>query len=66
MCSISASYSQVSYKVDSASYKKFLPDYVKLQFAGGIGFLSTGIGYTFFDHRLDVSFFYGYVPEYFT
>jgi hypothetical protein len=64
--SISASYSQVTSKVDSASYKKFLPDYVKLQFAGGIGFLSTGIGYTFFDHRLDVSFFYGYVPEYFT
>ena len=65
-CSISASYSQVISKVDSASYKKFLPDYVKLQFAGGIGFLSTGIGYTFFDHRLDVSFFYGYVPECFT
>lgn len=66
LISMTVSYSQVSHKVDSASFKKFLPDYVKLQFAGGIGFLSTGIGYTFFDHRLDVSFFYGYVPEYFT
>lgn len=65
-CSISSSYSQASYKVDSSDYKKFLPDYVKLQFAGGIGFLSTGIGYTFFDHRLDVSLFYGYVPQYVT
>lgn len=64
--SITYSYSQDENKVDFARYKKLLPDYVKLQFAGGIGFLSTGIGYTFFDHRLDVSFFYGYVPEYFT
>jgi hypothetical protein len=64
--SISETYSQASYKADSAGYKKILPDYVKLQFAGGIGYLSTGIGYTFFDHRLDVSLFYGYVPQYFT
>ncbi|MDA3952721.1 MAG: hypothetical protein PF485_03675 [Bacteroidales bacterium] len=66
LCAISASYSQVSHKVDSSGIKKILPDYVKLQFAGGIGFLSSGIGYTFFDHKLDVSFFYGYVPKYFT
>jgi len=51
---------------DSTSYKKFIPDYVKLQFAGGIGFLSAGVGYTFFKDKLDVSLFYGYVPEYFT
>lgn len=57
---------QVSLKSDSVEYKKYLPDYVKLQFAGGIGFLSLGIGYTFFDHKLDVSFLYGYVPQYFT
>ena len=66
VCSISATYSQVSYKVDSASYKKFLPDYVKLQFAGGIGFMSMGVGYTFFNHKLDITYFYGYVPKYFT
>jgi len=51
---------------DSRSYKKYIPDYVKLQFAGGIGFLSVGVGYTFFKDKLDVSLFYGYVPEYFT
>ena len=60
------SYGQASSKADSATYKKFLPNYVKFQFAGGIGFLSAGIGHTFFDHRLDVSFFYGYVPQHFT
>ncbi|MEA3317336.1 MAG: hypothetical protein U9R54_05215 [Bacteroidota bacterium] len=64
--SITTSYSQVSNNLDSVAYKKFLPNYVKLQFAGGIGFLSTGVGYTFFNRKLDVSFFYGYVPECFT
>ncbi|MDD3132262.1 MAG: hypothetical protein RBR47_04110 [Bacteroidales bacterium] len=39
-----------------------LPDYVKLQYAGGIGFMSAGVGYTFIKDRLDVTFFYGYIP----
>jgi len=43
-----------------------LPDYYKLQHAGGIGFLSAGIGYGFFNERVDISFFYGYVPEWFS
>jgi hypothetical protein len=43
-----------------------IPDYVKLQYAGGIGFMSVGVGYTFFKHRLDVSMFYGYVPKAFS
>lgn len=64
--SISASYAQESNKTDSSDFKKFLPDYVKLQYAGGIGFLSAGFGYTFVDHRIDVSLFYGYVPTWFT
>ncbi len=64
LCSRFDAYSQVSQNTDSAKYKKFLPDYVKLQFAGGIGFLSVGVGYSFFKHRLDVSFFYGYVPKF--
>jgi len=43
-----------------------IPDYVKLQYAGGIGFMSAGVGYTFFKQRLDVSMFYGYVPKAFS
>jgi hypothetical protein len=55
---------QVKQNFDSAKYKRFLPDYVKLQFAGGIGFLSTGVGYTLLKDRIDITFFYGYVPEF--
>ena len=57
-------FSQLAQKSDSAKYKVFLPDYVKLQFAGGIGFVSIGVGYTFFKQKLEVSYFYGYVPEF--
>ena len=64
--SIATSYSQTYDKIDSSKYKMFIPDYVKLQFGGGIGFMSTGLGYTFFDHKLDVSLFYGYIPKCFT
>jgi len=56
-------FGQVSQNSDSARYKKFLPDYVKIQFAGGIGFVSMGVGYTFFNQKLEVSYLYGYVPE---
>jgi len=42
-----------------------LPDHYKIQFAGGIGFLSAGLGYDFFKERVDISYFYGYVPEQF-
>ena len=47
---------------DSLRFRKFLPDYVKFQYAGGIGFISTGAGYTFLNDKLDVSFFYSYIP----
>lgn len=54
---------QYSQKNDSAKYARFIPDYVKLQFAGGIGLLSAGVGYSFFKEKLEVSYFYGYVPK---
>ena len=57
------SYAQYAQKNDSAKYARFLPDYVKLQFAGGIGLLSAGVGYSFFKEKLEVSYFYGYVPK---
>ena len=56
-------FGQYSQKTDSAKYTCFLPDYVKLQFAGGIGLLSVGVGYSFFKEKLEVSYFYGYVPK---
>ncbi len=60
------SYGQEKESKDSSKYKMFLPDYVKLQYAGGIGFMSIGVGYTFFKNRLDVTMFYGYVPKAFS
>lgn len=64
LCTRVETYSQVSKSFDSTKYKMFLPDLFKLQFAGGIGFLSVGIGYTFFNQKLDVTYFYGYVPKF--
>lgn len=57
-------FSQVPQNSDSAKHKGVLPDYVKLQFAGGIGLVSLGVGYTFFKQKLEVSYFYGYVPKF--
>ncbi len=57
---------QDSAAVAKNNYKVLLPDYMKLQYAGGIGFISVGVGYTFFKNRLDVTMFYGYVPKSFS
>ena len=46
-----------------AQFKKIVPHYAKLQFAGGIGFLSAGIGYQSKNKRLQYDLMYGYVPE---
>lgn len=51
---------------DSTSIKKkslfFIPDYVKMQFAGNIGFFSVGVGYQFLNNHLYSELLYGYVP----
>jgi len=44
----------------------YIPDHVKIQFAGNIGFLSTGIGYTFFNELLSADLMHGYVPKFIT
>jgi len=62
---INISYGHTTSKGDSV-YKKFIPEYVKLQYAGGIGFMSAGVGYTFFKNKLDITMFYGYVPKAYT
>lgn len=52
--------------VTAQEHKTFhflVPDHAKLQFAGGIGFLSAGIGYDSRKHNLQGDFYYGYVPE---
>lgn len=44
-------------------FSRLLPHHASLQFAGGIGFFSAGVGYGSKNHRLLGDFYYGYVPE---
>ena len=46
----------------SRSYSRWLPDFIPVQFAGNIGFLSTGVGYTTTRQTYQLSVLYGYVP----
>ena len=39
------------------------PYHIKAQFAGGIGFLSVGVGRTFLKDKLETDLFLGYLPE---
>ncbi len=41
----------------------FIPDFAKIQFAGNVGFISVGAGYSFWNDKYNMSFIYGYVPE---
>jgi len=41
----------------------WVPDHARLQFAGNIGFISGGFGYTNRKRRLEGDFYYGYVPR---
>lgn len=40
----------------------YIPDYVKVQFAGNIGLFSVGFGYQFLNNHLSSEILYGYVP----
>ncbi len=41
----------------------YIPDYVKIQFAGNVGFLSIGTGYQLLNNLLYSEILYGYVPS---
>lgn len=41
---------------------KFVPDFVTIQYAGSIGFINAGAGYSIFRGRAITSFHYGVVP----
>lgn len=56
--------SQNTIKTNDDPSKKYLPDNITLQYAGGLGFLSAGAGYSFLNEKIDVSILYGYVPKF--
>lgn len=54
--------------VDSSRSKSFnfrwiIPKYIPVQYAGNIGWISTGIGYATREDNYRLSLLYGYVPE---
>jgi hypothetical protein len=48
---------------DRKQIKWFLPDHLKLQFAGNIGFLSGGPGYISKNKTLETDLLFGYLPQ---
>tara|TARA_R110001592_G_scaffold21103_3_gene85539 strand:- start:471 stop:1067 length:597 start_codon:yes stop_codon:yes gene_type:complete len=55
------SYAQEPNLVKDKSW--YVPDYVKVQFAGNIGLASVGAGYQLFNKVLYTELLYGFVPE---
>ena len=39
------------------------PDHIKIQYAGGMGFISIGAGYSTKKQKLEGDLYYGYLPE---
>lgn len=39
------------------------PDHIKIQYAGGLGFISVGAGYSTKNQKLEGDLYYGYLPE---
>ena len=39
------------------------PDHLMIQYAGGIGFMSIGAGYSNKNQKLEADFYYGYLPK---
>ena len=39
------------------------PDHIKIQYAGGMGFISIGAGYSTKNQKLEGDLYYGYLPE---
>ena len=52
-----------SLQAQKSHVKKLLPDHLKLQYAGGIGFVSVGAGYTNKKNKLEGDLYYGYLPR---
>lgn len=55
-------FAQEHHSDSTRSSRWYLPQYVPVQFAGNIGFLSTGLGYTSNHDNYHLNLLYGYVP----
>ena len=50
-------------QAQESGFRKKLPDYIKLQYAGGIGLISIGAGYSNKKDKLEGELYYGYLPR---
>lgn len=48
---------------DRPERNRFAPDHLKCQYAGNLGFLSVGVGYSLLGGHLHSDLFYGYSPR---
>ena len=48
---------------DTTRRPGIVPDHLKVQYAGGIGFFSVAAGYSTRDGKVDGDLYYGYVPK---
>lgn len=54
---------QEDFEILEEKEKWFKPDYFKIQHAGNIGFMSLGLGYTWWKNNVQTDFIYGFVPK---
>ncbi len=52
-----------SLSAQKKTFKIKLPDHIKLQYAGGTGFVAVGTGYSSKNQKLESDVFYGYLPK---
>lgn len=48
----------------TSAWNKLIPQYVKTQFAGSIGLVSVGTGWSYCKNRLETDILFGIVPKY--
>ena len=63
LCLILGSIPVTAQETEPKRIKWYLPDHVKLQFAGNIGFLSGGPGYLSRNKTLETDIMFGFLPE---
>ncbi len=62
--SFESAYALDNFQKDEEQKQEWLkPDYIKMQYAGNIGFLAIGAGYGWWNEIVQTDFLYGFVPE---
>lgn len=63
LCFSSFNPAKANFRDSARAVRWYIPHYIPLQFAGNIGFLSTGAGYNSNKQNYQLAVMYGYVPR---